>query len=127
MKIQDARAFYFDYASKLNDRIRTLAITGIGIIWVFKETTGTGSRVPRELLGPGVLLVAALAFDVLQLAYGMIAWGRMARKGDQQAAEYEIAKPSWFNWPTTFMFYSRMLLVFIGYILLIAYMKSRFA
>jgi hypothetical protein len=127
MKIEEAQAFYFDYAGKLNDRIRTLAITGIGIIWVFKQTTETGPWVPQKLLGPGVLLVAALGLDVLQLAYGMVVWGRVAKREDKRTPGYEINVPNWVNWPTAFMVYSRILLVLLGYVLLIMYLKGRFA
>jgi len=124
MKVRDARAFYFDYAKKLDDRIRTLAITGIAIIWVFKQTTDAGFKVPQQLVTPGVLLITALALDVLQLAYGMIAWGKMAKRGAGKEPDYDIEKPAWLNWPTMFMAYSRMLFVFAAYVLLIKHMTS---
>src|SRR5438876_599158 len=122
MKIADARAFYFDYAEKFNDRLRTLAMTGIGIIWVFKESNQTSSWIPKALLSPGILLVAALAFDVLQQAYGMLAWRFVAGKGEGYVAERQIETPRWLDWPTMTMFYARMLLVFAAYIWLFAYL-----
>lgn len=127
MKIADARAFYFDYAEKFNDRLRTLAMTGIGIIWVFKESNPTGSWIPGALLSPGVLLVAALALDVLQQAYGMLAWRFVAGKGEGDAPDRQIQPARWLDWPTMTMFYARMLLVFAAYIWLLAYLKSRFS
>ena len=98
-------------------------MTGIGIIWVFKENTG--SLIPKALLAPGILLVTALAFDVLQQAYGMLAWRWVASKGEGYVPERQIETPKWLDRPTTTIFYARMLLVFAGYICLLAYLKSR--
>ena len=127
MKIAAARAFYFDYAEKFNDRLRTLAMAGIGIIWVFNQSNQTGPWIPRELLAPGILLVAALALDVLQHAYGMLAWRLVASKGEGYAPEREIETPKWLDWPTMSMFYARTLLVFAAYIYLLLYLRSRFS
>src|SRR5713226_7278975 len=125
MKTENAEAFYFDYAEKLNDRLRTLAMTGIGIIWVFKQCTETGAWMPQTLLRPGFLLVAGLALDVLQQAYGMIAWGAVAKKfKNKPSGDFEV--PNWLNWPTKTMLYLRILLTIGGYILLLTYLRSRF-
>ena len=79
---------------------------------------------PKDLVVPGVLLIGALALDVVQLAYGMVAWKRMAEKGDAKQPDYEVETPAWLNWPTMVMAYSRMLLVFVAYVLLIKYMTN---
>lgn len=128
MDISAAREFYFDYTGKLNDRVRTLAMSGIGIIWVFKQTTGTGTWMPHALFGPGFLLVAALGLDVFQQAYGALAWGWLARKSlNELPPTTQIDVPRWINWPTTLMFYSKALLVAVGYVLLLFYLQSRFS
>src|SRR5262249_179467 len=48
---------------------------GIAIIWIFKkDAPGTGLTVPRELLLPGVFIVLALGFDLLQYSIGTVTW-----------------------------------------------------
>lgn len=127
MDIAAARAFYFDYTAKLNDRIRTLAMSGIGIIWVFKQTIDTGTWMPNALFAPGFLLVAALGLDVFQQAYGAMTWGWLSRKSKNIAPTTQIHIPGWVNRPTAVMFYTKAFLVAAGYVLLLLYLKGRFS
>jgi hypothetical protein len=126
MKTKDAAAFYFDYSAKLNDRVRTLAMTGIGIIWVFKQTTVTGAWIPRGLLWPAMLLVASLTADVLQQAYGAIIWGRLQAK-TRAAPDLEIRPPRWIDLPTLILFCTNLVLVLVSYVMLLLYLNSRFS
>ena len=66
MRLQDYRETFYEFTGKASDITRQLSFAGIAIIWIFKKETGTALTVPHELLWPGVLIVLALFFDLLQ-------------------------------------------------------------
>lgn len=43
---------YGSFSQKLGDRVRALSFAGIGIVWVFKVDTDSGTSIPSELLPP---------------------------------------------------------------------------
>jgi len=76
MKLDDYRETFYSYTGKASDISRQLAFAGIAIIWIFKkDLPGAGLTVPRELIVPGLLIVLALGFDLLQYCLGTVIWG----------------------------------------------------
>jgi hypothetical protein len=75
MNLQGYRDTFYFFTGKVSDISRQLAFAGIAIIWIFKkDVPGTGLTVPRELLLPGVFIVLALGFDLLQYCIATVIW-----------------------------------------------------
>src|SRR5687768_10790533 len=59
------------YVTKANDLVRQLALAGIAVVWVFRETTATGAvNVPAQLRWAAILFVLCLTLDLIHYLYG---------------------------------------------------------
>ena len=77
MNLSDARGHYEYHSGKVSEVCRQLGYAGIAVVWIFK-VDGVNA-VPQPLVLPTVMLVAALALDLLQYVYAAIAWGVLNR------------------------------------------------
>lgn len=76
MDLKDARENYVYFSGQASTVVRQLGFAGIAIIWIFSEGDKPNrATVPRDLLVPGLLLVVALASDLLQYVAGALCWG----------------------------------------------------
>lgn len=129
MKLEDARSAYEDFSGRASDIARTLALSGIALIWVFKVDSQNGPQVPQELVVPGIWLVVHLALDLTQYLYATIAWGLFHRWKEHWrpvAADKDFLAPRAINWPTNAFFYGKVVAVGIAYWYLLAYLLSRY-
>lgn len=121
MKLEDVRKTYYELSGKTSDIVRQLGFAGIAIIWVFKnEATSESGLLPREFLWPGVFVVAALGFDLMQYVSGSLMWSTFARNLEKQnvGENADVDAPSWTNWPALFFFWGKVLLIIVAYVLL---------
>ena len=121
MKLQDVRETYYEFSGKTSDIVRQLGFAGIAIIWVFKnEATSQSGLLPREFLWPGVFVVAALGFDLMQYVSASLVWSTYARRLEKAGVseDKDLEAPSWTNWPALFFFWGKVLLIIVAYILL---------
>jgi hypothetical protein len=125
MKLEDARAAYQELSGKASEIARQLGFAGIAIIWLFRSDVAGISQVPKPLLWPGVLIVVALAFDLLQYAVGALIWGRVHRQREKAG---EIGKdfvvPARVNWPALFFFWGKLGCITVAYVLLILFVAK---
>jgi thiamine transporter ThiT len=71
---------FYEFSGKASDINRQLAFAAIAVIWLFKTDTPNGQiTIPHDLIWPGILIVAALAADLLQYVAGSLIWGSYAR------------------------------------------------
>ena len=126
MKLKDYRADYYLYSSKTGDAVRQLAFAGIALIWVFKPAAQTIDGVPAMLLWPAVLFVAALAFDLLQGAYGTLTWGIFCRLSEGRGVQDEdtLDAPMYLNWITIFLFWAKVVVLLCAYGITLLYIHS---
>jgi hypothetical protein len=128
MKLEDARNAYYEFSGKVSDISRTLSLTGIALIWVFKVDSKDGPHVPHELILPAFVLVLALSADFLHYVVATIAWGIYQRYKEKSGAteKEQFFAPTWINWPTTFfLFPLKILFVCTAYILLLRFLWIR--
>ena len=59
MKLKDARASYYEYSAKASDVSRTLSLSGIAIIWVFRVDTTNGPVISDGLIAAGLFMITA--------------------------------------------------------------------
>jgi len=127
VKVAETRAVYRELSGKASELARTLAFSGIAIIWVFRTTGSSSPTIPRALAIPGGFLVLALSCDLLQYAVGAAFWGGFARRQELSgaASEDEFLAPRWINWPMLVFFWAKIASVGIAYASLLAFIFSR--
>ena len=132
MKLSEYLKTYYDLSAKASDVSRQLALAGIALIWIFK----TG-EINKNLAIPGPLIYAAFCFALAlaaDLSHYIIAaatWGIFHRIMEKKLKEQgvntetvELTHSRKLNWPTNILFWSKVLLVIIGYGVLGSYIWS---
>lgn len=100
---------------------RHLAFAGIALIWIFKVNCGSQQKVPAELVLPAIFIVLALACDLLQYVVSAAIWGFYGRVIELRVADGKqmpSAAPPWFNWPAIGLFWAKVILVVLAYVLI---------
>jgi hypothetical protein len=59
------------YVIKSNDLVRQLALAGIAVVWIFRETTAAGAvNLSAQIRWAAILFVLCLALDLAHFLYG---------------------------------------------------------
>ncbi len=118
MKVDDYRNHYYELSGKASDTARSLAFAGIAAAWVFR-TSDPAPMLPRDMLLPLALLIAALSFDLLQYSVASAQWGYFARRKERANMKSNrdpvITAPRWMNWPANFFFWGKLVLLTFAY------------
>lgn len=117
MIIKDARELYYFYSGKTSDLVRQLGLAGIAVVWLFKLQVNDVPKIPQGLVLPLLLIIIALALDLLQYAIASCIWGnfqwRKERAGTTEVAEFKA--PTWFNWPGIICFLGKIVATIVAY------------
>ena len=85
------------YAAKSNDLVRQLALAGIAVVWVFRETAAAGTvKLAAELRWAAILFVVTLTFDLAHYLYGTF---KASSRLDEIQKEERTAIGDGNNWP----------------------------
>ncbi len=126
MKLKDYRDTYYGLSAKASDVSRQLSFAGIAFIWIFKSEKGGSLSISPDLLWPALLFAGALALDLMHYVLGSLIWGVFARyreyKGNKD--EDELDAPAYFNWPTLFCFWAKVIFVVTAYVLVLEYVYT---
>lgn len=124
MKLSEYKEDYYTFTGKLSDINRQIAFAGIAIIWIFKKTTSIEMLIDPQLVLPAVLIIAALAVDILQYIYQSITWAIFytyyKRKGKLE--DEVINSPESLNYASWGLFILKVLLVIIAYCIIFKYL-----
>ena len=127
-KLQDYRDAYEYFSGKASDVSRQLAFAAIAIIWLFKKETAGQLTIPPELILPGILVVSALAFDLLQYCLGALIWyfyyRHLEREGTSETAE--LSASVWLERPITLFFWIKVILVISAYCFIFVFLLRAF-
>lgn len=81
MTLKEIREDYVRYSTNVSDLSRNLSYAGIGIIWIFKQSSSgdTSSTtfmnsIPSELRGPLMLFAIVLVLDIFQYFIQTLIW-----------------------------------------------------
>ena len=125
--IDVSREAYRDLSRTLSTICRYLGFAGIALIWVFKiERTGVPS-VPAGLMLPALFIVGSLTMDLLQYVVSTATWGLYARRleiREARGADVPATAPRWFNWPAVVLFWLKIGLMTVAYILILRYVSQ---
>jgi hypothetical protein len=123
MTLKDVKDAYEGLSAKASDIVRQLALAGIGIAWLFRNTTGGVDRLDPKLIDASFLIVFALLFDLLQYLVSGTIWLVYFRHKEKQKPklkpETEFEAPPSLNWPNFAFFYLKAAALFAAYVLYI--------
>jgi hypothetical protein len=127
LHLSECREAYRELSGLASERARTLALSGIAIIWVFATDSDNGPDVPNALFTPGAFLVTSLACDLLHYLFGSVMWGTFSRWKERHGTseEDEFLAPGWINWPANVFYASKFVTVAIAYGLLLTYLVQK--
>lgn len=72
------------YTRQASSIARTLCLSGLAVIWIFRTPTLNGSTLAPWLIWAAVLIVVALLVDLLQYVVGAVRTGQVAREFERQ-------------------------------------------
>lgn len=127
MKLSEIRTAYEELSGKLSDINRQLCFAGFAIIWIFNKSIGDFS-VPQDLYLPAFLLCSALFTDLLQYVISSASWyiyylrKRNNANGDDNI---EVAEPEMLNLIPWGLFFLKVILLVLGYILIGIFLISK--
>jgi hypothetical protein len=125
------------YVVKSNDLVRQLALAGIAVVWVFRETGANGGFIlAPQMRGAAVLFIVTLAVDIAQNLYGTFSISpildKLAKDEQQALAEGEAwprnpkgPPPELSESGVKSLFYLKTLAAAAGAGLLLAYLSFR--
>ncbi|MES1181704.1 MAG: hypothetical protein ABUL44_02820 [Flavobacterium sp.] len=121
--------YFSNQASTVN---RSLVLGGIAIIWIFKKPED--KEIVKNLLNtPLFCLACSLALDLLQYAFGAIAWMLFYEckyskwKKQKYPADYvkDIEAPNAISLPITILFVLKIVFMCIAYYHILLFLKDR--
>jgi hypothetical protein len=118
VRLQDYRDTFYEFSGKASDLSRQLAFAAIALIWLFKKDVGGQPTLPRELILPGILVVASLTLEMLQYCVASIIWRTFYRRKEEAGVgeNVEIEHSEWLERPITLLFAAKIVCVVAAYI-----------
>jgi small-conductance mechanosensitive channel len=130
VKLAEYRQTFYEFSGKASDVSRQLAFAAIAIIWLFKNDLPGGGQltIPRALIFPGILIVTALAADLLQYVLASLIWRLYYRYLEKKHVrpEADIQHSPWLEIPITALFWIKVVLVILGYIFILIFLLRAF-
>ncbi len=121
------RQDHYDATAKVSENTRTLAISAIAIVWLFKKGDGGVYEVPEALLYPLLLVVLAMSLDFCQYVYRSIIWHIIFRKKEKElhdgaiTEQTELYVHSYINFLGYAFFYAKIICLVFAYWTLLTY------
>jgi hypothetical protein len=124
MKLQGYRDDFYTFSGKASDISRQLAFAGIAIIWIFKKDQPGAITIPRELVFPGLFIVLALSFDLLQYCVASVIWRIFYRSKEKAyvSEDVELEHSIWLEVPIYIIFWAKIICVFAAYYFIFEYL-----
>ena len=126
--LEEFRKYYYEFSGKASDRARHLAFAGVAIVWIFRTGQSTETTFPKDLLFPLILFATVLALDFFQYVAQALSWGIFSRWHEKTGAKDEqtLTAPQWMNWVPLAMFWGKIIIVTVAYLLLIFFLVHTF-
>jgi len=133
MKLQDFRNDYYVFTAKTSEIARTLALSAIAIVWIFRKDIPVSGQpiayivLPKLLLFGAIGAVLTLTLDLCQYAWASAIFGWWCRFKERRGIKLdaEISAPPWFNWPTLLFFWSKLASIAVTYFLLARFLLGQ--
>jgi hypothetical protein len=130
VKLAEYRKTFYEFSGKASDVSRQLSFAAIAIIWLFKNDLPGGGHptIPHALIFPGILIVTALAADLLQYTLASLIWRLYYRYLEKKRVppDAETQHSPWLEIPITALFWAKVFLVILAYIFILLYLLGAF-
>lgn len=119
------------YTERASEISRTLCLSGLAVVWIFRTPTQTGSTLGPSLTWVAGLVVVALLVDLLQYVVGAEHTRRIARSNEEQlAATHQppstpVVYPASHPKPMNRLWWTKISLVLIAWAILLVFVLSR--
>lgn len=125
-KLSDFREGYYVHSGKVSDNVRSLCLSAVAIIWVFKQDAAEATNLPAPLYWALLWVFVALALDFAQYLYASSAWGVFVRIKEKQniTDDQEIVAPEFLNWPSILFFHLKTLAALLVYVQIFRHLYS---
>jgi hypothetical protein len=125
--LQDWAEEYQYFSGKASEAIKTLALGGIAVIWLFHDDKLTPA-LEVIFIWPLTLLTLSLAFDLLHYVVGAVTWYRFYIHHEVNTPKDQcddIAAPSWKRDVVSLFFYAKIVVLVVGYVWLSVVLFSK--
>ena len=122
MNRKDYKDEYHWYSGKASDVVRQLSFAGIAVVWIFRNQSQSGSKIPAELILPLGCLCISLTFDFLQYFLGYAIWYGFYRYHEKKMNPSDEITHSRI-WPSILhiCFLGKVAALLVSYLLLLKY------
>jgi hypothetical protein len=124
MKLEGIRTAYEELSGSASKLSRQLAFAGIGMIWIFRVSTGEETSLPAGLLWPSILLITSLGIDIIQYLLQSVIWYAYyyykRSKGIKE--DDEVDEPEWPNYFTWILFFVKIAVMVSAYAMLFSHL-----
>jgi hypothetical protein len=133
MKLQDFRNDYYTFSGKASDIARTLALSAIAVVWIFRKDAPVSGEPFAHILLPKLLLFGAigavltLSLDLCQYTWAAAIYGGWSRFKERRGIKLDaqVRVPPWFNWPTLLCFWLKLVSIGVTYYFLARFLVSQ--
>jgi hypothetical protein len=123
MKVEEYWKTFNEFSGKASEINRQLAFAAIAVIWLFKTDTPAGHiTIPPDLIWPGILIVGALAADLLHYVAASLIWGGYALYLESKHIPGVERHSHWLLLPIRALFVIKIALVIWAYILILLFL-----
>lgn len=129
-KLREFRQYHINATGKVSENTRTLALSALALMWLFKKEVAGTYEVPHALLVPLLLVVLALALDFSQYVYRSIVFHHLFRREEMRLEKKEITEDdelhinTHVNTPAYALFYLKVICLVIAYIELLSHLST---
>ena len=125
MKLEEAKAAFYEATETLSENTRKLLFAGIAIVWIFKsgDKTAAGIAFSHSLLLPLAAFVVGLVLDMFQYLYKSMVWWLYYNYKHRRrfADDAQVAPPRWINVLTFVFFYAKVAACAWGFYYVVMY------
>lgn len=133
--LDDWKAEFYDDSAKVSELIRTLALAGIAIIWIFNKTSPNKDIVinlPSQLILPLTLFVIGLGVDVFQYIWRSVTiyifYRKQEIKYEKNSASFteKTKLPRYIAYGTWIFFVLKIVFIAWGYCSILSFLATSF-
>lgn len=141
MNRSEAFQRYVYNTGKASEITRQIALVGVALVWLFRETTPTGSRLPPSLKWAATIFVLVLALDLFQYVIQGVKWHEFALRTEKvlkkeaeslpkaeqvrHIEDQQFDAPDDINRAALISYYGKLFFVVVGYVLLFTHLWGK--
>lgn len=126
-KLKEYKEDYYTFTGKVSEVNRSLAFSGIAVIWIFNKANSNDLiNIPAELTLPLFLFFITIALDLLQYLTGGLIWFSFYKYYETKGLDEEdqLEAPNIFPLILHILYFSKIIVNIISFIILSKYLTT---